>query len=144
MFSQLLLVQKILWLPSLFFLKEIWKLFSGIFQWLCYLDTFAENPSVRHQAVAANNLGNQGPSAIPETMQQHPLDAVVTSCSENSKSRKRRISEWLNVYYFTVIVVMKVLCFSVGRQDVRHGASGSLRKYGGMRKQCFKQARAVS
>ncbi|XP_044169470.1 uncharacterized protein LOC122953596 isoform X1 [Acropora millepora] len=59
-----------------------------------------ENPAVLHQAVVANNLGNQGPRAIPETVQQHPLDAIVTSCSENR------------------------------RQGVCHGASGSLRKYG--------------
>ncbi|XP_067019073.1 uncharacterized protein [Acropora muricata] len=59
-----------------------------------------ENPAVLHQAVAANNLGNQGPSAIRKTVQRHPLDAVVTSCSENR------------------------------RQGVCHGASGSLRKYG--------------
>ncbi|XP_044165140.1 uncharacterized protein LOC114973480 [Acropora millepora] len=59
-----------------------------------------ENPAVLHQAVAANNLGNQGHRAIPETVQRHPLDAVVTSCSENR------------------------------RQGVCHGASGCLRKYG--------------
>ena len=98
------------------------------------MDTFAENPAVLHQAVAANNLGNQGHRAIPETVQRHPLDAVVTSCSENSKSRKRRISECLNVYYFTVILVMKVSYFLLGRQGVCHGASGCLREYGGMRK----------
>ena len=41
------------------------------------------------------------------------------------------------MYYFKVIPVMKVSCFLVGGQSVRHGASGdqqhSLRKYGGMR-----------
>ena len=77
-------------------------------------------------------------------MQQHPLDAVVTLCSENSESRKRIISECLNVYSFTAILVMKVSCFLVGSQDVCHGASGSLREYGGMRNDCFKQARTVS
>ena len=108
------------------------------------MDTFTENPVAAHQAVAANNLGNQVPSAIPETGQQHPLGDVVTSCSENSESRKRIISECLNVYSFTVILVMKVSCFLVGSQDVCHGASGSLREYGGMRNDCFKQARTVS
>ena len=73
----------------------------------------------------------------PETVLQHILNDVVASGSENfKKSRKRRISECLTVYYFTVIVVMKVSCFLVGSQDVSHGASGDqqrpLREYGGM------------
>ena len=89
--------------------------------------------------MAANNLGNQVLSAIPETVQQHPLDAVVTSWSENSESRKRIISECLNVHSFTVILVMKVSCFLVGSQDVCHGASGSLREYGGMRNVLFQR-----
>ncbi|XP_015770835.1 PREDICTED: uncharacterized protein LOC107349234 [Acropora digitifera] len=63
-----------------------------------------KNPAAPHQAVAANNLGNQASSAIPERGQQHPFDAVVTSGNEN------------------------------GRQGARHGASGdqqdSLREYG--------------
>ncbi|XP_015749860.1 PREDICTED: uncharacterized protein LOC107329706 isoform X4 [Acropora digitifera] len=63
-----------------------------------------ENPAAPHQAVAANNLGNQASSAIPERGQQHPFDAVVTSGNENE------------------------------RQGARHGASGdqqdSLREYG--------------
>ena len=54
-------------------------------------DTLTETSTVQHQAVAANYLGYQGPSAIPETVQQHSLDAVVTSCSGNGMSRKRRI-----------------------------------------------------
>ena len=54
------------------------------------------------------------------------------------KPRKRRISECLTVYYFTVILLMKVSCFLVGRrQGVRHEASEDLqlrlREYGGMR-----------
>ncbi|XP_015760038.1 PREDICTED: toll-like receptor 6 [Acropora digitifera] len=68
---------------------------------------FEENPAAPHQAVAANNLGNQASSAIPERGQQHPFDAVVTSGNKKE------------------------------RQGARHGASGdqqdSLRKYGGMR-----------
>ena len=108
------------------------------------MDTFTENPAAPHQAVAANNLGNQVPSAISETVQQHPLDPVVTSCSENGESRKQRISECLNVYSFTVILLMKVSCFLVGSQDVCHGASGFLREYAGMRNDCFNQARTVS
>ena len=63
------------------------------------LDTFTETPTVQHQALAASYLGSQGPSAIPETVQQHSLDAVVTSCSGNGKSRKRRISECLTVLF---------------------------------------------
>ena len=72
------------------------------------LDIFTETSTVQHQAVAANYLGYQGPSAIPETVQQHPLDAVVTSCSGNGMSRKGRISECLTVYYFAVIPLMRV------------------------------------
>ena len=102
------------------------------------MDTFTETLRNPHQAVAANNFGYQGPSAIPETVQQHILDAVGTSSSENGKkSRKRRISEYSTVYYLTVIPLVKVSCFLVGSQNVRHGTSGdqqvSLRKYGGMR-----------
>ena len=66
------------------------------------LDIFTETSTVQHQVVAANYLGYQGPSAIPETVHQHPLDAVVTSCSGNGMSRKRRISECLAVYHITV------------------------------------------
>ena len=75
------------------------------------LDTFTENPAAPHQAVAANNLGNQASSAIPERGQQHPFDAVVTSCSENGKSRRRIVSECFTVYYITVILLLKVSCF---------------------------------
>ena len=80
------------------------------------MDTFTETPTAPHQAVAANNLGHQGVSAIPETPeteQQHILDNVVTSGSGNGKkSRKRRISECLAVYHFTVSMqVMKVSDF---------------------------------
>ena len=87
--------------------------------------------------MAADNFGNQASSAIPERGQQHPFDAVVTSGNENSKSRRRIVSERFTVHYFTVILFLKVSCFLVGRQGARHGASGdqqdSLRKYGGMR-----------
>ena len=112
------------------------------------MDTFTETSTVPHQAVAANYLGCQGPRAIPETVQQHPLDAVVTSSSGNGKSKKRGISECLTVYCFAVIPLIRVMCFLVGRQGVRHGGSGdqhlSLREYGGMRNYCFKLTRAVS
>ena len=74
-----------------------------------------ETPTAPHQAVAANNLAHQGVSAIPETPeteQQHILDDVMTSGSENGKkSRKGRISECLTVYHFTVIHVVKVSDF---------------------------------
>ena len=107
-YSQLVLFQKRLWLTFLFFSKERNSIncIGGIFQWLSYLDTFTETPTAPHQAVAANNLDHQGESAIPETPeteQQHILDDVVTSGSGNGKkSRKRRISECLAVYHFTV------------------------------------------
>ena len=82
-------------------------------------------------------------------MQQHILDDIVNSSSESGKrSRKLRISECLTLYYFTVILVMKVLCFLVESPDVRHGASGdqqlSLRKYGDMRNKNLKQTSVVS
>ena len=102
------------------------------------MDTFTETLRNPHQPVGANNFGYQGPSAIPETVQQYILGVVVTSSSENSKkSRKRRIPEYFTVYYLTVIPLVKVSSFLVRSQNVRHGASGdqqvSLRKYGGMR-----------
>ena len=93
-----------------FFLEERNSIncIGGIFQWLSYLDTFTETPT-------ASNLDYQGLSATPETpetVQQHILDDVVTSGSGNGKkSRKRRISECLIVYHFTVIQVMKVSDF---------------------------------
>ncbi|XP_044170351.1 uncharacterized protein LOC114951766 [Acropora millepora] len=49
-----------------------------------------ETSTVQHQAVAANYLGSQGPSAIPETVQQHSLDAVVASCSGNGRQGVRQ------------------------------------------------------
>ena len=53
------------------------------------------------------------------------------------KPRKRRISECFAVCYFTVIFLMKVSCFLVERQVVRHEASEDQqlpwREYGGMR-----------
>ena len=87
--------------------------------------------------MAANNLGNQASRAIPERGQQHAFDAVVTSGNENGKSRRRIVSECFTVYYFTVILLLRVSCFLAGRQGARHGASrdqqDSLREYGGMR-----------
>ena len=103
------------------------------------MDIFTEIPTAPHQAVVAKNLGYQGPSATRETVQQHILDAAVKSSSENGKkSRKGRIPESVStVHYFTFFYLMKVsFSYSVGSQDVRHGASGDqvyLRKYGGMR-----------
>ncbi|XP_044164929.1 uncharacterized protein LOC122948899 [Acropora millepora] len=49
-----------------------------------------ETSTVQHQAVAANYVGSQGPSAIPETKQQHSLDAVVASCSGNGRQGVRQ------------------------------------------------------
>ena len=86
----------------------------------------------------AVNSGEQGPRAIPGTVQRHIVDNVVNSRSENGrKSRKRRISECLTVCCLTVFPPMKVSCFLVGSQDVSHEASADQqalwRKYGGMR-----------
>ena len=62
---------------------------------------------------------------------------LIKSRTNFRKPRKRRISECFTVCYFTVILLMKVACFLVGRQGVRHGASGDRqspwRDYGGMR-----------
>ena len=73
------------------------------------------------QAVAAVNLGEQGPSSISEavfhpnltTVQQHIVGDVVSSGRENGKkSRKPRISEsiilsdgFMRKHYFTVFPV---------------------------------------
>ena len=89
--------------------------------------------------MVANNLGHQGPNATPEKVQQHILDAAVKSCSDNGKkSRKGRIPESVStVHYLTFFYLPKdSFSYSIGSQDVRHGASGDqvyLRKYGGMR-----------
>ena len=66
------------------------------------METFTETSTAPDQAVAAVNLGEQGPSSISEavfhpdltTMQQHIVGDVVISGRENGeKSRKPRISE---------------------------------------------------
>ena len=146
MFSQLVLFQKRLWVPVLFFLKERNSVncIGGIFQWLSYLDTFTETQTYQapyhttpHQAVAANNLGYQGLSATPETpekVQQHILDDVITSGSEKGKKWKKRRIAWLCITLL-LFMLWRFQVFSLG-QEVRHGASGvqqpPLRKYGGM------------
>ena len=88
--------------------------------------------------MAANNLGNQASTAIPERGEQQPFDAVGTSGNETGKSRRRMVSECFTVYYFTAILLLRVSCFFLeGTQGARHGTSGdqqdSLREYGGMR-----------
>ena len=73
---------------------------------------------------------------------------LIKSCTNFRKPRKRRFSECFTKCYFTVILPMKVSCFLVGRQGVRHEASEDQqlrwREYGGMRNYCFKLTRAVS
>ena len=46
------------------------KFIARIFQWLSYLDTFAETSTAPDQAVAVN-LGEQGPSSVLESV-SHP------------------------------------------------------------------------
>ena len=62
---------------------------------------------------------------------------LINSRTNFRKPRKRRISECFTVCYFTVILFMKVSCFLVGRQGVRHEASEDQQlrwiEYGGMR-----------
>ena len=41
---------------------------ARIFQWLSYLDTFTETSTAPDQAVAAVNLGEQGPSSVSESV----------------------------------------------------------------------------
>ena len=101
-----------------------------------YITKTAKTNHKRRIFVKFNKLSYQELSGIP--VQQHFLDDTVNPSSENGKkSKRRRISECLTVYHFTVILVLKVSYFLVGSQDVRHRASGdqqlSLRKYGGMR-----------
>ena len=66
------------------------------------MDTFTETSKAPDQAVAAGNLGEQGPSSVSEAVshpdvtriQQHIGGDVVSSGRENGKkSRKPRISE---------------------------------------------------
>ena len=74
---------------------------ARIFQWLSYLDTFTETFTAPDQAVAAVNLGEQGPSSLSElvscpdaTTIQHNVGYAVSSGRENGKkSMKPRISE---------------------------------------------------
>ena len=62
---------------------------------------------------------------------------LIKSRTNFRKPRKQRISECFTVCYFAVILLVKVSCFLVGRQGVRHEASGDQqlpwREYGGMR-----------
>ena len=73
---------------------------------MSYLDTFTETSIVADQAVAAVNLGEQGPSSISEAIvhpdqttdvvQQHIVGDVVSSGRENGKkSGKPRIAEFM-------------------------------------------------
>ena len=101
MFSQLVLFQKYF---EFFPLKKkdvVKVLLLGSFN-DSYLDTFTETSTAQDQAVAAVNLGEQGPSSISEavshpdatTIQQHIVGDVLSSGRENGKkSRKPRISE---------------------------------------------------
>ena len=74
---------------------------ARIFQWLPYLDTFTETSTAPDQAVAAVNLGEQGPSSVSESVSYpdattipHIVSDAVSSGRENGKkSRKARISE---------------------------------------------------
>ena len=69
------------------------------------MGTFTETSIVADQAVAAVNLGEQGPSSISEAVvhpdlttevQQHIVGDLVSSGRENGKkSRKPRISEFM-------------------------------------------------
>lgn len=101
------------------------------------MGTSTETSTVPDQAV---NSGEEGPSAIPGTVQRRILDSVVNSRSENGKkSIKWRIN-------FRMLDCVVTLLFSplwrfpvffvVGSRHVGHGASGdqqlSLREYGGM------------
>ena len=62
---------------------------------------------------------------------------LIKSRTNFRKPRKRGIAECFTVSYFAVIPFMKVSCFLVGRQGVRHEASEDQqlrwREYGGMR-----------
>ena len=66
------------------------------------MDNFTETSTVPDQAVAAVNLGEQGPSSISDevfhpdltTIQQHIVGDVVSSGRENGKkSRKPKVSQ---------------------------------------------------
>ena len=61
----------------------------------------------------------------------------IKSRTNFRKPRKRRIAECFIVCYFPIILLMKVSCFLVGRQGVRHEASEDQqlpwREFGGMR-----------
>ena len=65
------------------------------------MDTFTETSTAPDQAVAAVNLGEQGPSSVSESVSypdattiQHIVGDAVSSCRENGKkSREPRISE---------------------------------------------------
>ena len=62
---------------------------------------------------------------------------LIKSRTNFRKPGKGRISECFTVYNFFITIVMKVSCFLVGGQGVRHEASEDQqppwREYGGMR-----------
>ena len=68
---------------------------------MSYLNTFTETSTAPDQAVAAVNLGEQGPSSVSESVSypdvrtiQHIVGDAVSSGRENGKkSRKPRISK---------------------------------------------------
>ena len=97
MFSQLVLFQKYFFSLKKGRCRESY--IARIFKWLSYLDTFTETFTTPDQAVAADNLGEQGPSSVSESVSdpdtttiQHIVGDVVSSGRENSKkSRDFRI-----------------------------------------------------
>lgn len=91
--------KKVTTLTELKIKREIkWKLLLESFN-DCNLGTFTGTYTAPDQAVNPGELGHRD---IPKTEQPHILDDVVCSRSENGRSRKRRISECLTVYYFDV------------------------------------------
>ena len=101
-----------------------WKLYNiaWILRWLSYLDSFTETSTGPNPAVAAVDLGEQGPSSISEavcypdvtTAQQRIVGDAMCPNKETGKnsSRKPRISEsiileWCLMckHYFTVFPV---------------------------------------
>ena len=119
MLSQLVLFQKYF---EFFPLKKdrcCESYIARIFQWLSYLDTFTETSKAPDEAVAAVNLGEQGPNSVSEsvsypeatTIQQIVGDTVSSGRENGKKSREPRISETIIIYWMMVRVQALLCCF---------------------------------
>ena len=94
---------------------------ARILQWLSYLDTFTETSTAPDQAVAAVNLGEQGPSSVSESVSypdattiQHIVGDAVSSGRENGK-KSREPGIWETIILNVSSCASITLLFSLYR-----------------------------